>query len=138
MENLPYFKQWEFLHNFKKVEQLAWIKLYMFIVHHFATDFSSRHTVGGNHVSVVLSQRRDTIAQWWYYASQRCDTSWHASFRHRKKYQWDLFLEVFFLFFFFSKLIFPHNVKDSHLCDTITYLWTLEWRKVSYRHDTWY
>ena len=46
--------------------------------------------LGANHVSVILSHRRDSITSVWYYVSQRRDTSFLACVKHRKKYLWVL------------------------------------------------
>ena len=72
--------------------------------------------LGPNHVSVILSRRRDSITSVWYYVSRRRDTSFLATVTHRNFMSNIIWREKNYQFFF-------EIFKLSHLCDTITSLW---------------
>ena len=53
--------------------------------HHHSTK-QVKHQLGLNHVCVILSRRRHTVASAWYYVWHLRDTSLKSCFWHRKQY----------------------------------------------------
>ena len=70
--------------------------------------------LGANHVSVILSHRRDSITSVWYYVSHRRDTSFLACVTHRKKYLWVLLSsESCNSIWIFSKISIQNSFREQ-------------------------